>query len=160
MKAQKKGDGAALTGDQKSIVELIEPAVSALGLELWGIEYMPQGKRSLLRIYIDKEEGVVIEDCEKVSRQVSSIFDVEDPVAGEYTLEFSSPGMDRPLYTIEQFSRYVGSQINVRLRMPLNGRKRFKGLLGKVDGENLCLLVDGVQHVLPFSAVDKANIVF
>jgi len=149
-----------LTGDQKSIVELIEPAVNALGLELWGIEHMPQGKRSLLRIYIDKEDGVAIEDCEKVSRQVSSIFDVEDPVAGEYTLEVSSPGMDRPVYTLNQFTSYVGSQVNVRLRMPLNGRKRFKGLLEKVDGENLCLLVDGAAHVLPFSAVDKANIVF
>jgi ribosome maturation factor RimP len=148
-----------LTGDRK-IVELIEPAVNALGLEVWGVEFMPQGKRSLLRIYIDKEDGVAIEDCEKVSRQVSSIFDVEDPVAGEYTLEVSSPGMDRPLYTLDQFEQYVGSQVNVRLRMLLNGRKRFKGLLEKVDGENLCLLVDGSPHLLPFSAVDKANVVF
>lgn len=149
-----------LTGNQKSIVDLIEPTVNALGLELWGVEHMLQGKRSLLRVYIDKEEGIAIEDCEKVSRQVSAIMDVEEPIAGEYTLEVSSPGMDRPLYTPEQYARFIGSVIHVRLRMPMNGRKKFKGLLEKVETENISLLVDNVQHQLPFAAIDKTNIVF
>ena len=156
----KQSIGVELTGNTKSIAELIEPTVNALGLELWGIEHLLHGKRSLLRVYIDREEGVTIEDCEKVSRQVSGILDVEEPIAGEYTLEVSSPGMDRPLFTLEQISRYVGSIVHVRLRMPQNGRKKFKGLLQKVEGENICVLVDGVSHVLPFAAVDKTNLVF
>lgn len=149
-----------LTDSTTRIAELIEPAVNALGLELWGIEYLVQGHRSVLRIFIESDAGVAIEDCERVSRQISGILDVEEPIGGAYTLEVSSPGLDRPLFTLAQFNRYTGELINVRLRMPQQGRKKFKGLLEKVEGENICLIVDGEQYVLPYSAIDKANIVF
>ena len=142
------------------VSELIEPTVAALGLELWGIELVKQGSFSLLRIYIEREEGVTIEDCEKLSRQASALLDVEDPIAGEYTLEVSSPGLERPLFTAEQFAQYVGSEVNLRLRNPLEGRRKFKGKIVKVTGDNICLLVDDAEINLAHSDIDKANVVY
>ncbi|MEK7259771.1 MAG: ribosome maturation factor RimP [Pseudomonadota bacterium] len=143
------------------VSDLIRPTVTALGLELWGVEHVVQGRFSVLRVYIDKgDDGVTIDDCEKVSRQISGIFDVEDPIAGEYTLEVSSPGMDRPLFELGQFERYVGSVVTVRLRSPLEGRRKFKGVIQKVEADAVRLLVDDKEYVLPASAIDKANLVF
>ncbi|MDO9319166.1 MAG: ribosome maturation factor RimP [Gammaproteobacteria bacterium] len=143
------------------VSDLIRPTVTALGLELWGVEHVVQGRFSVLRVYIDKGgDGVTIDDCEKVSRQISGIFDVEDPIAGEYTLEVSSPGMDRPLFELGQFERYVGSVVMVRLRSPLEGRRKFKGVIQKVEVDAVRLLVDDKEFVLPASAIDKANLVF
>jgi len=143
------------------ISDLIRPTVSALGVELWGIEHIVQGRFSVLRIYIDKGgDGITIEDCEKVSRQISGILDVEDAIAGEYTLEVSSPGMDRPLFELSQFERYVGSVATVRLRTPIEGRRKFKGVIQKVEADAVCLLVDDKEYILPASAIDKANLVF
>lgn len=143
------------------ITELIRPTIEALGLELWGVEHLIQGKYSVLRVYIDKsDDGVTIDDCEKVSRQVSGIFDVEDPIPGEYTLEVSSPGMERPLFTIEQFVSYVGSEVAVRLRSPLAGRRKFKGAIARVDADSVTLLVDGQEYTLPALSIDKANLIF
>lgn len=130
-------------------------------MELWGVEHIVQGRFSVLRVYIDKDgDGITIDDCEKVSRQISGIFDVEDPIAGEYTLEVSSPGMDRPLFELSQFERYVGSVATVRLRTPLEGRRKFKGVIQKVEADVVCLLVDDKEYMLPASAIDKANLVF
>ena len=122
-----------------SLRKLIEPAIAALGYELVGTEYLPQGKHSLLRVYIDCPDGIKVEDCERVSHQVSGLLDVEDSIQGQYTLEVSSPGLDRPLFTIEHFDRFVGQQIKVRLKLPLigqeNGQRNFTGkLLGTRDG--------------------------
>lgn len=143
------------------VSDLIRPTVTALGLELWGVEHVVQGRFSVLRVYIDKGgDGVTIDDCEKVSRQISGIFDVEDPIAGEYTLEVSSPGMDRPLFELGQFERYVGSVVTVRLRSPLEGRRKFKGVIQKVEVDAVRLLVDDKEFVLPASTIDKANLVF
>lgn len=142
------------------ITELIDTTIQALGLDLWGVELLQQGKYSLLRIYIEREEGVTIEDCEKVSRQVSALLDVEDPIAGEYTLEVSSPGMDRPLFLIEQYSQYVGSEVDLKLRRSLDGRRKFKGQIIKVSGDIVGLLVDGSEFDLEFSDIEKASIVF
>lgn len=143
------------------ISDLIRPTVEALGVELWGIEHVIQGKYSVVRIYIDKgEDGIAIEDCEKVSRQVSAIFDVEDPIPGEYTLEVSSPGMDRPLFEIEQYANYVGSEVAVRLRSPLDGRRKFKGVIQSVDADSITLLVDGETFKLSAMTIDKGNLVF
>lgn len=142
------------------IVELIEPTVTALGLELWGIEHLQQGKYSLLRIYIEREAGVAIEDCEQVSKQVSALLDVEDPIAGEYTLEVSSPGLERPLFSARQFSQYIGSEVKLRLHSPIQGRRKFKGKIVVVEGDSIRLQADGVDYDLSFSDVDKANIVF
>ncbi|MDB2552989.1 ribosome maturation factor RimP [Gammaproteobacteria bacterium] len=143
----------------EQIAELIVPTVEALGLELWGIELQQQGKYSLLRVYIEnRENGVSIEDCEKVSRQVSALLDVEDPISGEYTLEVSSPGMDRPLFTAEQFGLYVGETVNIRLRTAMQGRRKFKGVIERVNEGVVDLLVDGESVAIQLTDLDKANI--
>ena len=143
----------------EQIAELIAPTVEALGLELWGIELQQQGKYSLLRVYIEnRENGVSIEDCEKVSRQVSALLDVEDPISGEYTLEVSSPGMDRPLFTAEQFGLYVGETVNIRLRTAMQGRRKFKGVIERVNEGVVDLLVDGESVAIQLTDIDKANI--
>jgi ribosome maturation factor RimP len=143
----------------EQIAELIAPTVEALGLELWGIELQQQGKYSLLRVYIEnRENGVSIEDCEKVSRQVSALLDVEDPISGEYTLEVSSPGMDRPLFTAEQFGLYVGETVNIRLRTAMQGRRKFKGVIERVNEGVVDLLVDGESVAIQLTDLDKANI--
>lgn len=139
--------------------ELIEPSVVALGLQLWGIEMLSQGRHSLLRIYIDSEDGVDVEDCAKVSRQVSGVLDVEDPISGEYTLEVSSPGMDRPLFTLEQYKAYIGHVVQLKLRMPFDGRRKFKGVLSGIEDEDIVLVVDEDEYLLPVDHIEKANIV-
>jgi ribosome maturation factor RimP len=139
--------------------ELIEPSVVALGYQLWGVEMISQGRHSMLRIYIDAEEGIGVEDCASVSRQVSGILDVEDPISGEYTLEVSSPGMDRPLFTLEQYQAFVGHVVQLKLRMPFDGRRRFKGVLKGIEDEDIVLVVDQEEYLLPIDHIDKANIV-
>ncbi|PCJ22777.1 MAG: ribosome maturation factor RimP [SAR86 cluster bacterium] len=142
------------------VTEMIEPTVTALELELWGIDLTRQGRFSLLRIYIEHEDGVTIEDCAKVSRQVSALLDVEEPITGEYTLEVSSPGLDRPLFTAAQYEQYIGSEIDLRLRNALQGRRKFKGKIVKVIGDNVCLLVDDAEIDLVHSDIEKANVVY
>ncbi|MCP5162707.1 MAG: ribosome maturation factor RimP [Hahellaceae bacterium] len=139
--------------------ELIRPVVEGLGYECWGIEFIAQGKNSLLRIYIDKEAGILLEDCEVVSRQVSGVLDVEDPISEEYTLEVSSPGMDRPLFTLSQYQRWVGSVVQLKLRMAFEGRRKYKGLLKDVEGEDIVLVVDDHEYLLPLDSIEKANVV-
>ena len=107
----------------------IESAVQGLGYELVGVEYLPQGRRSLLRVYIDTPGGVTVDDCERVSHQVSGVLDVEDPIRGQYVLEVSSPGLDRPLFTAEHFQRFAGSRVRLRTSPPLDGRRNFSGLI-------------------------------
>ena len=143
------------------IAELVTPTVEALGLELWGVEHVSQGKFSLLRIYIERaDEGITVDDCEQVSHQVSALLDVEDPISGEYTLEVSSPGLDRPLFTVEQFQQYVGNVVNVRTRGPVEGRRKFKGTIKEVAGSAVVLEVDGVDFEIPHGEVEKASIVY
>ena len=150
-----------MSNNLAAIAELIRPTVEALGVELWGIDQIGQGRSSVLRVYIDKgEDGITIDDCERVSRQISGILDVEEPIAGEYTLEVSSPGMDRPLFELAHFARFVGSVANVRLRAPLEGRRKFKGVIQRAEADSLCLMVDEKEVSFPFSSVDKANLVF
>lgn len=138
---------------------LLAPVVEALGYECWGIEFLSQGRHSLLRIYIDHANGILVDDCEKVSRQVSGILDVDDPISSEYTLEVSSPGMDRPLFTLEQFARYPGEQVKIKLRSPFEGRRNFQGLLRGVEEQDVVVLVDEHEYLLPIDLIDKANII-
>ena len=138
---------------------LLAPVVEALGYECWGLEFLSQGRHSLLRVYIDKADGILIEDCETVSRQVSGVLDVEDPISGEYTLEVSSPGMDRPLFTLEQFARYVGEQVKIKLRVPFERRRNFQGVLRGVAEQDVVVLVDDHEYLLPIDSIDKANII-
>lgn len=135
------------------------PSVEAMGCELWGIEYVAQGRRSLLRVFIESDQGITVEDCERVSRQISSVLDVEDPITGEYTLEVSSPGADRLLFTLPQFARFIGEQVSVRLRVPFDGRRNFKGLLKAVEDQDVVVEIDAEEYLLPIDTIEKANIV-
>lgn len=139
---------------------MLQPAIEVLGLELWGIEYLTKGRSALLRVYIDSDEGVTIDDCEKVSRQISAILDVEDPIAGEYTLEVSSPGLDRPLFAAEQYAAYVGEVINVRLSSPVDGRRKFKGVLNSADPKTIVMTVDNQPVEILLSQIEKANVAY
>ena len=143
---------------------LIPPAVESLGYELVGIEHLPQGKHSLLRVYIDSEDGIMIDDCEKVSHQLSGVLDVEEAIHGRYNLEVSSPGLDRPLFNEEQFSRFSGKQVKLKLAVPQDGRRKLKGIINGVDDGNLLLAVDddqlGEQEIsVPITSIDKANLI-
>ncbi|NVJ59661.1 MAG: ribosome maturation factor RimP [Gammaproteobacteria bacterium] len=138
---------------------LIEPAVEAVGFEFVGLEYIVQGRQSVLRIFIDHEEGITVDNCADVSRQVSAVLDVEDPISGHYNLEVSSPGYDRPLFKLEHFERFVGEEIKLRSHVPVDGRRNFRGELVAVEGENIVLNVDGQTFSVSFDNLDKANIV-
>lgn len=142
------------------IDDLVGPIVLALDLELWGCELVRQGKYSLIRVYIDRESGVDISDCEKVSRQVSAVFDVEEPITEEYTLEVSSPGLERPLFRLEQFRKYVGSIIQLRIKKPQDGRKKFKGDLVQVDDNSIVLSINGGEVEFQYTDIDKANLIY
>ncbi|HKJ77454.1 MAG TPA: ribosome maturation factor RimP [Gammaproteobacteria bacterium] len=137
---------------------LIGPAVEALGYELVGVEYLPQGRHSLLRVYIDSDEGIDVEDCERASHQVSGVLDVEDPIKGQYTLEVSSPGIERPLFTAAHFERFKGERAQVRLGTALDGRRRFTGMLRGVDGNDVLIEVDGDEYRLPLEQIEKAHL--
>ncbi len=137
---------------------LLAPVIESLGYQCWGVEFISQGKHSLLRVFIDHANGIGVEDCEKVSKQVSAILDVEDPIPYEYTLEVSSPGMDRPLFTLEQYEQYIGEQIKVKLRSAFEGRRNFNGSLQGIEDQQIVLRVDNQEYLLPIELIEKANI--
>lgn len=141
------------------IYELLEPVVTGLGYELVGIEHISQGRHSLLRIYIDVERGVTVDDCEKVSHQVSGVLDVEDPIKGAYHLEVSSPGLDRPLFTAEHFARFAGHKVKVQLRSPINGRRKFSGEIRGVGEGAVRIEIEEGEVSLPLDAIEKANLI-
>ena len=138
---------------------MIEPAIAELGFALWGIEYSAQGRHSVLRVYIDHENGISVDNCAAVSRQVSAIMDVEDPISQEYTLEVSSPGMDRPLFSLEQFQQYINEWVDIRLRTAFDGRRKFKGVLMAVEGQDVVVRVDNDEYLLPIDMVEKAHVI-
>ena len=148
-----------MAGKEVLLADLVAPVAEALGYELWGIEYSTHDNQSVVRIYIDGPEGVNVDDCAKLSRQVSSVFDVEDPILGEYYLEVSSPGMDRPLFTPDQFRQYVGEKVKIRLRSPFDGRRNFSGQMTGIEGEDVIVVVGDDEYLLPFDMIDKANVV-
>jgi len=138
---------------------LIEPIVEGLGYECVGIEYNPHPTHGMLRIYIDSENGILLEDCTKVSHQLSGALDVEDPIQGEYQLEVSSPGADRPFFKLSQFQRFLGSTVLVSLFKPIDKRRKITGQIKAVEGETV-LLQDGEQLLnIPFQAMSKARLV-
>ncbi|HRM15228.1 MAG TPA: ribosome maturation factor RimP [Acinetobacter parvus] len=170
-----------LSNKSQALYDLIAPAVAACGVDLWGIEFLPQGKRSLLRIFIDKpidesaepvlnEEGEVeqgrgigVEDCVRVTQQVGAMLDVHDPISGEYALEVSSPGWDRPFFQLSQMSGYIGHQVALRLIAAVENRRKFQAKLLSVDLENemIEVEVDG-KHMLEIDSnnIDKANLIY
>jgi ribosome maturation factor RimP len=142
------------------LTQLLSPVIASLGLECLGVEYSPYSGASLLRIYIDAPDRAVdIDDCERVSREVAAVLDVEDPIKGRYTLEVSSPGLDRPLFTPAQFARFAGQSAKLSLNVPLDGRRRFQGPIKAVDGERITIEQDGVDVVIEHGNVLKANLV-
>lgn len=149
----------AVSKKVEEMVTMLTPAVAAVGFELWGLEFFQQGRHSVLRLFIEGPNGVGVDDCATVSHQVSGVLDVEDPIAGEFTLEVSSPGWDRPLFTLSQYGRYVGEEVAVRLASPLNGRRKYKGVVLKITDVAVELQVDGEVVLIPFAAIDKGNVV-
>lgn len=153
-----KGSG----GSQRraaDIEALISPLVAAAGCELWGFELLPSGRHSTLRIYIDREEGVSVDDCEAVSRRVSAVFDVEEPISGQYTLEVSSPGMDRILFRLEHYAESVGETVEIRLNQPFEGRRKLTGVLAGVEDDEVVVQVGEDEYLLPLEWIQRARIV-
>jgi ribosome maturation factor RimP len=146
-----------MTGDE--LAKLLEPAIERLGYELADLEVRLGGKGGLVRVFIDKPEGIDLDDCETVSRAVSALLDVEDPVPGNYNLEVSSPGLDRKLTKVEHFQRFEGETVKVQMRFPIEGRRRFRGTLVSSDDENIVVDVDGESHSLPLKTIDTARLV-
>lgn len=127
----------------RELEAIIEPAVTALGYELWGCEWVGAGKnRRLLRVYVDREKGVDVGACAKISRQISAVLDVENLIENSYLLEVSSPGIDRPLFKSAQCQRYLGERIEIRLRAPQEGRRNFKGIINSIKNERITLQMD------------------
>ena len=144
---------------EQNLQEMLQGAVEDLDCELWGIECQRAGRFMTVRLFIDKEGGVTVDDCADVSRQVSAILDVEDPIADKYNLEVSSPGLDRSLFTLPQFERYIGQDIAVHLRIPVMERRKWQGKLERIENDMVTLIVDGQEQVLVFGNIQKANVV-
>lgn len=170
-----------LSSKTQALLELITPAVQVCDVNLWGLEFIPQGKRSLLRIYIDKDvdvnaepvinedgeveqgRGIGVEDCVRVTRQVGAILDVHDPISGEYALEVSSPGWDRPFFYIEQMQNYIDEKVALRLISAVDNRRKFQAILRAVDIEQGTIQVEvEKQQILTIDVdnIDKANLVY
>ena len=170
-----------LSNKTQVLQDLIAPAVNACDVELWGIDFVPQGKRSLLRIYIDRSSdanaepvinedgeeelgrGIGVQDCVRVTQQVGAILDVHDPISGEYALEVSSPGWDRPFFQLNQMQDYIGQQIALRLISAVENRRKFQAKLLSVDIERELIQVEvEKQQVLEIDSnnIDKANLIF
>jgi ribosome maturation factor RimP len=141
------------------LFRLLDPAVNSLGYELVELEFAPAGSGGVLRLYIDAAPGITLDDCERVSRQVGAVLESEDPIAGHYTLEVSSPGLDRVLRTRAHYERFLGSRIKVQLGAPLAGRRRFTGALLEVRDEGIVVDVDGTRTLLEYGQIQKARLV-
>ena len=138
--------------------EIVRPTVEGLGFEFWGLEYHSQSGNALLRVYIEAEAGISVDDCAEVSRQLSVVLDVEDPISSEYRLEVSSPGAARVFFRYEQYQRFVGERVKVKLRQAFDGRKTFTGVLTATANEELTIFVDGHEYHLPYEWVDSGRV--
>ena len=143
------------------VFSIINPIVIDMGYELLGIEYVPSGKHSVLRLYIDCEEGIGVDDCETVSRQVGAIMDVEDPINGQYNLEVSSPGIERPLFVIAHYQRFLGHDIYLRTYRPIDGKRNFTGCIGGISetSNTIELVTELGPVILDIGLIEKANLV-
>lgn len=141
------------------LLTLLDPSIEHMGYELADLELKIGGKDGLVRVFIDGPEGIGLQDCEKVSRQVSALLDVEDPLSGHYTLEVSSPGLDRKLTKPAHFQRFMGEDVRVKLRFSLEGRRNFRGALRAADDDQIEVEVDGQSHCLPIATIESARLV-
>ena len=153
------GQSDSLNRKEAQIEALLEPVVALENCDIWGVEYLSQGRHSKLRLYIEKDDGVSVDDCARVSRRVSDVLDVEEVLPGAYTLEVSSPGMDRILFKPEQFADCVGERIDVRLSYPFEGKKRIVGVLSGIEDGEAVVRVDQDEYLLPLENVQRARVV-
>lgn len=145
-----------------SLTTMLTPAVQAAGYNMVGVEFVRAGKHSILRVYIDHENGISVDDCADASYQISAVLDLEDPISTEYHLEVSSPGLDRPLFSLQHYVQCVGQLVSIKLSRPVEGNRRnYQGRLLSVEQEQqqVVVEVDGEHHTLPFLLVDKANVI-
>ena len=138
---------------------MLEPVVNALGYELLGIEQLAKGRETLLRIYIDSETGINLDDCARVSEQVTGILDVNDPIKGSYNLEISSPGFDRPLFTLEHFRRFLGQKVRLQLHQKIAGRRKFVGEITAVNEDSVEINMEGSVYQVTAGNIEKARLV-
>lgn len=143
---------------RERLIALIEPLAGSLGYELVELEFASGRSHGVLRIFIDRPEGIRVEDCERMSRETSALLDVEDPIPTAYTLEVSSPGFDRVLRTKPHFERFVGERVHVELKVPREGRRRYTGLLRQVADAGIEIEVDRQMVNVPFAEIGKARL--
>jgi len=142
-------------------MRLLEPPIEALRFELVDIEFAREGRGGILRIFIDRPSSsgaVTVDDCARVSDAVSLALETQDPIKGHYTLEVSSPGFDRILRTRAHFERFVGQRMFAELKLPIDGRRRFVGILKSLVGDTIVVEVDGKAHSLPLDRIQKARL--
>ena len=144
----------------QDLTELFEPVIQSMGYELVGIEFQGSTQHGTLRVYIDHEKGIGVDDCVAISHQISAILDVEEPIQQAYDLEVSSPGINRPLFKAQDYEQYSGHSAKIKMAVPLNGRRNFKGVLqGVIDSRSVQIMVDNEGYDLPISDIAKANLV-
>ncbi len=148
-----------MTGLERQLTEMLEAPVVAAGYELVGLEFVRAGQHSTLRIFIDHENGITVEDCAEVSRQVSAVLDVEDPISVVYNLEVSSPGLERPLFKAAHYEQFIGHEVSIVLKMAVGNRRKWKGVLQSIDGETVAVMVDGQEEHFALSNISKANLI-
>ncbi|MCC4263679.1 ribosome maturation factor RimP [Oceanimonas baumannii] len=144
---------------EQRLTDMLSEPVAALGFELLGLEYVRAGRHSTLRLYIDSENGIDVNDCAEVSRQVSAVLDVEDPISTEYDLEVSSPGLARPLFKPAHYQAIIGQEAELALRMAVNNRRKLKGIVVSADDTMVRLEVNGQDFPVAYANIQKANLV-
>ncbi|CAM3012635.1 ribosome maturation factor RimP [Vibrio rarus] len=148
-----------MTGLERQLTEMLEAPVEAAGYELVGLEFIRAGEYSTLRIYIDSENGINVDDCAEVSHQVSAVMDVEDPISVAYSLEVSSPGLERPLFKAAHYEQFVGHEVNIVLKMGVGNRRKWKGIIKGIDGELVTIETDNEENEFALSNISKANLI-
>jgi ribosome maturation factor RimP len=151
--------GAKTMQYRQDLHDIIEPAVKSVGYELFACEYLNNGLNSVFRVYIDKPDGITVDDCENASHQISAILDVDDPIKGQYNLEVSSPGIDRALLRKENFEQYIGQKMKLKLIVPIEKQRVFIGVLKVVTGSGIELEIGFENRVIPFDSISKANLI-
>ena len=140
------------------VTDLLEPVIEGLGYECVGVEFHPSRGEAVLRVFIDGPDGVNVDDCARVSHQVSGVLDVEDPIPGDYVLEVSSPGLDRPVFKTADYARFAGEAVRIRLRERIDGRRKITGRLGGLTDDGVIVDTDAGQTIVPLSSIDGAHI--
>ncbi|AMF93573.1 ribosome maturation factor RimP [Vibrio fluvialis] len=148
-----------MTGLERQLTEMLDAPVAASGYELVGLEFVRAGQHSTLRIYIDHENGITVDDCAEVSHQVSAVLDVEDPITVAYNLEVSSPGLERPLFKAAHYEQFKGHEVSIVLKMAVGNRRKWKGEILGADGETINVMVEGQEEHFALSNISKANLI-